>query len=74
VILATVLVFAAIHLPSVPLAVVAGFMVGATCFVYFRAGNLPAAGLFHGAVATFAYFFVLGEDPLGRLVQAGIWP
>ncbi len=74
VILATVLVFAAIHLPSVPLAIVAGLMVGATSFVYFRAGNLPAVGIFHGAVATFAYFFVLGEDPLGRLIQGGIWP
>jgi len=74
VLLATVLVFAAIHLPSVPLAVVAGLMVGVTSFVYFRAGNLPAAGIFHGAVATFAYFFVLGEDPLGLLIKGGIWP
>lgn len=71
---ATALLFAAIHLPSVPLALIAGLMVGVTSFVYFRAGNILAAGIFHGLVATFAYFFVLGEDPLARLVGSGIWP
>ena len=74
IILATVLLFAAIHLPSIPLAIVAGLMVGATAFVYFRNGNLFALGIFHGVVATLAYFFVLGEDPLARLIRGGIWP
>jgi len=70
----TSLLFAAVHLPSIPLAVVAGLMGAITTSVYFRAGNLFALGLFHGWVASLAYFFVLGIDPLAALLGSGLWP
>jgi hypothetical protein len=74
IIVATALVFAAIHLPSIPLVVVAGLMVAITTGVYFETGNLYALGLFHGWVASLAYFFVLGNDPLSELIRGGLWP
>jgi hypothetical protein len=74
IIVVTVLVFAAIHLPSIPLVIVAGLMVAITTGVYFETGNLYALGLFHGWVASLAYFFVLGNDPLSELVRGGLWP
>jgi hypothetical protein len=70
----TVLLFAAIHLPSIPLVIVAGLMASITTGVYFETGNLYALGLFHGWVASLAYFFVLGSDPLSELARGGIWP
>ena len=45
-----------------------------TTSVYFQTGNLYALGLFHGWVASFAYFFVLGSDPLAALLGGGLWP
>ena len=74
IILVISLLFAAIHLPSIPLVVAAGLMVAVTVPVYFGAGNLYALGLFHGWIATLAYFFVLGIDPFTDLVRGGIWP
>ena len=74
VIVVTALVFAAIHLPSIPLLIVAGLMTAITTGVYFETGNLYAIGLFHGWVATLAYFFVLGNDPLSELLRGGLWP
>lgn len=74
IIVVTVLVFAAIHLPSIPLVIVAGLMIAITTGVYFETGNLYALGLFHGWVASLAYFFVLGSDPLSDLVRGGLWP
>jgi hypothetical protein len=68
------LLFAAIHLPSIPLVIVAGLMVAITMPVYFRTGNLYALGFFHGWIASLAYFFVLGSDPLADLLRGGIWP
>jgi hypothetical protein len=70
----TALLFAAVHLPSIPLVVVAGLMGAITTTVYFQAGNLYTLGLFHGWVASFAYFFVLGIDPLTALLAGGFWP
>jgi hypothetical protein len=74
IILVIALLFAAIHLPSIPLVIVAGVMAAITTSVYFKTGNLLALGLFHGLVASLAYFFVLGQDPLADLLRAGIWP
>ena len=74
IILGTAVLFAAIHLPSIPLVIVTGLMASITTFVYFRAGNIYALGLFHGWVATLSYFFLLGTDPLAEMVRAGIWP
>jgi hypothetical protein len=74
IIVAISLLFAAIHLPSIPLVVAAGLMVAVTVPVYFIAGNLYALGLFHGLIATLAYFFVLGIDPFTDLIRGGIWP
>jgi hypothetical protein len=70
----TSLLFAAVHLPSIPLVIVAGLMGAITTSVYFQAGNLFALGLFHGWVASLAYFFVLGIDPLAALLGGGLWP
>ena len=66
--------FAAIHLPSIPLVVVAGITAAITTSVYFKYGNLFALGLFHGWIGSLAYFFVLGRDPLADLLRGGIWP
>jgi hypothetical protein len=66
--------FAAIHLPSIPLVIVAGVTVAITTSVYFKTGNLYALGLFHGWIAGLAYFFVLGHDPLDDLLRGGLWP
>ncbi len=74
IILVTAVLFAAVHLPSIPLVIIAGLMGSVTTFVYFETGNLYALGLFHGWVASLAYFFVLGSDPLTPLLRGGIWP
>ena len=74
IILVVSLLFAAIHLPSIPLVVVAGLMAAVTTPVYFRTGNLYAPGLLHGWIGSIAYFFVLGSDPLADLLRGGIWP
>ena len=74
IILVVSLLFAAIHLPSIPLVIVAGLMAAVTTPVYFRTGNLYALGLLHGWIGSIAYFFVLGSDPLADLVRGGIWP
>ena len=68
------LLFAAIHLPSIPLVIIAGLMVAFAIPVYFRTGNLYALGLLHGCIGSLAYFFLLGSDPLADLVRGGIWP
>ena len=70
----TSLLFAAVHLPSIPLVIVTAFMGAIATSVYFQAGNLYALGLFHGWVASFTYFFVLGIDPLTALIGGGLWP
>jgi membrane protease YdiL (CAAX protease family) len=74
IILVVSLLFAAIHLPSIPLVIVAGLMAAVTTPVYFRTGNLYAPGLLHGWIGSIAYFFVLGCDPLADLIRGGIWP
>jgi hypothetical protein len=68
------LLFAAIHLPSIPLVIVAGLMVAVAIPVYFRTGNLYALGLLHGWIGSLACFFVLGNDPLTDLIRVGISP
>jgi uncharacterized protein len=74
IILVVSLLFAAIHLPSIPLVIVAGLMAAVTTPVYFRTGNLYAPGLLHGWIGSIAYFFVLGSDPLADLIRGGMWP
>ncbi len=74
IILVISLLFAAIHLPSIPLVIVAGLMAAVAIPVYFRTGNLYALGLLHGWIGSLAYFFVLGNDPLADLIRGGIWP
>ncbi len=67
----TAAAFAAVHLPSLPLAVAAFAMAAATTSTYFRVRNLWVLGVFHGWLATLVYFLVLGEDPWIRLVSRG---
>ena len=69
VVLLTALVFAAVHIPSLPLIGVSFVMALITTTVYFRVRNLLALGLFHGWVATLVYFFVLGQDPWIEVVS-----
>jgi hypothetical protein len=70
----TALVFAAAHIPSVPLVVAAFFLAVVTTSVYFRTHNLWALGLFHGWFATGLYFFVLGQDPWKEVISTRLWP
>jgi hypothetical protein len=68
------LLFAAIHAPNLPL-VAATFVMGlTTASIFFRTGTIWFAGPFHGWFATLFYYFVLGEDPWGRLVELLIAP
>jgi hypothetical protein len=61
--LVTTLLFAAVHIPDVPLVA----LTAASCLVWTtlwaRAPNLWVHGVAHGWLATLAYFFVLGRDP-----------
>ncbi len=70
----TALVFAAAHVPSLPLALAAFFLAAVTTSVYFRTRNLWALGLFHGWFATGLYYFALGQDPWKELISARLWP
>jgi hypothetical protein len=74
IVLLTALIFAVIHVPALPL-VGASFVVATiTTTIYFQARNLWALGVFHGWVATFVYFFVLGQDPWHEVVSTWIRP
>lgn len=67
-VLATGTLFALAHLPS-PGLVALGFLLGAVATsTYLRWRNLWVIGLFHGWVATFFYYFVLGQDPWEAIV------
>ena len=58
------LLFAAVHVPSLPL-VLATFALGIVATsIYLRFPNLWALGLLHGWYATMLYFFVLETAPL----------
>lgn len=56
------LLFALIHLPSVPLMIYVFVMELLFLIVYFKWNNLWALGLYHGVVSSFYLFFVLGRD------------
>jgi len=61
------ILFAASHLPDLPLAALtlpAGFAWG---WIYLRRPNLWALGLGHGVLGTVAYYLALGRDPLAAL-------
>lgn len=61
------LLFAAAHLPDLPL-VALTFPAGlAWGWIYLRRPNLWALGLGHGVLGTIAYYLALGRDPLAAL-------
>lgn len=60
--LLTSLVFAWVHYPSLPLMVYTFFMELVFLTAWFNWRNLWALGLYHGWVASFLLFFVLGRD------------
>ncbi len=66
-------VFSAVHLPSIPLVVVTFAMALVTTTTWFRDRNLYPLGVFHGWIATLAYYLVLGEDPWVQFVVRGLW-
>lgn len=67
-VVATGVLFALAHLPS-PGLVALGFLLGSVATsTYLRWRNLWIIGLFHGWVATFFYYFVLGQDPWKAIV------
>jgi hypothetical protein len=72
IVILTALVFAAVHVPSVPLVMAAFVIAVITTTVYFRARNLWALGVFHGWVATCLYYFVLGQDPWREVLSTWI--
>jgi hypothetical protein len=74
VVVITALLFAAVHIPSLPLVVITFAMALVTTLVFLRLRTLYAIGVFHGLLATIAYFFVLGRDPATELLRLGLWP
>ncbi|MBN2460664.1 MAG: CPBP family intramembrane metalloprotease [Candidatus Cloacimonetes bacterium] len=67
IVISTAILFALIHLPEVPLVLVA---LGLGCFtvsVFLKYRNIWTIGIFHGLFATVFYFFVLGIDPWQQL-------
>lgn len=72
--LLTAMVFAAAHVPALPLVVAAFCLALITTSAYFRHRNLWALGLFHGWFATGLYYFALGQDLWAAVVSARSWP
>jgi len=67
-----IILFAAVHLPSLPLAGL-GMAIGVYCTVsFFRTPNLWLLGLFHGWFATLVYVFVLQKDPWADVITAAL--
>jgi hypothetical protein len=73
IVVATALLFAAVHAVSATLVVAAFLLAVVTTVVYFRHRNLWALGLFHGWFATGLYYLVLGEDPWRQVIAVGFW-
>ncbi|MDN5202797.1 hypothetical protein QQ008_15515 [Fulvivirgaceae bacterium BMA10] len=59
----TSILFSVVHFPSIPLMVATFFLAVSYCFVFLRFRNVLVLGIFHGWLACFFYFFVLGRDP-----------
>lgn len=74
IVLLSSLIFAAAHVPALPLVAAAFFLGVVATTVFFRAGNLWALGLFHGWFATGLYYLVLGRDLWREVVSARLWP
>lgn len=62
-IILTAFLFSMVHYPSLLLIVATFFMAIFYMLLFLRYKNLWALGLFHGWLAGFFYFFVLGRDP-----------
>jgi hypothetical protein len=67
IIVVTAIIFSVVHYPSVML--MAGTFVLALVYVpsYLQHRNIWTLGLFHGWLACFFYFFVLGRDAWGEV-------
>jgi membrane protease YdiL (CAAX protease family) len=70
----TALIFAAAHLPYLPLVAAAAFLAVITTSVYLRTRNLWALGIFHGWYGASLYFFVLGQDLWKEVLSTRLWP
>ncbi len=70
----TALIFAAAHVPYLPLVAAAFLLAVITTWVYLRTRNLWALGVFHGWFGTSLYFFVLGQDPWKDVISTRLWP
>jgi hypothetical protein len=69
----TALVFAAVHLPSIPLVLTTFVMALVTTSTWLRNRSLYPLGVFHGTMATLIYYLVLGEDPWVQFIAHGLW-
>lgn len=74
IVILTALVFAGVHVPSLPLVAAAFCLATITTTVYLRRRNLWALGLCHGWYATGLYYLVLGQDLWEEVVSARLWP
>lgn len=62
----TALLFALVHLPSIPLMIYVLIMQILFLWVYFRWRNLWPLGLYHGWVSSFFLYFVMERDLLAE--------
>jgi len=74
IVLLTALIFAAAHLPYLPLVAAAFLLAVITTPVYLRMRNLWALGIFHGWYGASLFFFVLGRDPWNEVIATRLWP
>lgn len=63
-------VFSVVHYPSVALMVATFVLALFYTLLYLKYNNLWILGLFHGWLASFFYYFVLGRDPWLEFISA----
>ena len=63
------LLFGAAHLPDWPLAALCAAAGVAWTAIYLRRRHLPLRALSHARLGTLAYYWVLGRDPWGEMLN-----
>jgi len=67
--LITALVFASVHLPTIPLAGATFVLALVYSYIFLQHRNLFPLGLFHGWLGCFFYYFVLGRDAWNEFIE-----
>jgi hypothetical protein len=70
VVVASSVVFSVVHYPSIPLMAATFVLALLYTLLYLKYINLWILGLFHGWLACFFYYFVLGRDPWLEFISA----